>query len=235
MGPGAALGERQMVVLVREIRKGNRILLPSEEASQLCELLGRLNATQGAGQGQRLNNTLALPLSRGGIQAIKQLSVLLLVANRGFFNRHPSRFNQGCCLGRRSHFKAVGRQFPYVGRRTGRSPVAARWSNGGEGAIKDKGSARVFGINPSYQHRNLPSEMFTTKKCRSHMLHGARWQVALLAPPVPWKILPYQFRIRHQVLGEVQKSRSGDLLVYLGGVIFQFHSMLVAFVSIGIS
>jgi hypothetical protein len=39
MGPGAALGERQMVVLVREMRKGNRILLPSEEASQLCEFV----------------------------------------------------------------------------------------------------------------------------------------------------------------------------------------------------
>jgi hypothetical protein len=114
MGPGAALGERQMVVLVREIRKGNRILLPSEEASQLCELLGRLNATQGAGQAQRLNNTLALPLSRGGNQAIKQLSVLLLVANRGFFNRHSSRFNQGRCLGRRSHFVSISRQVPHV-------------------------------------------------------------------------------------------------------------------------
>ena len=126
MGPGAALGERQMVVLVREIRKGNRILLPSEEASQLCELLGRLSATQGAGQGQRLNNTLALPLSRGGNQAVKQLSVLLLVANRGFFSRHPSRFSQSRCLGRGRHFKAISRQVTYVGRRTGRNPVAVR-------------------------------------------------------------------------------------------------------------
>ena len=33
MGPGAALGVRQMVVLVREMRKGNRLMLPSEEAS----------------------------------------------------------------------------------------------------------------------------------------------------------------------------------------------------------
>ena len=114
MGPGAALGERQMVVLVREMRKGNRLMLPSEEASQLRDLLGRLNATQGAGQGQRLTNTLALPLSRGGNQAIKQLSVLLLVANWGFFNRHPSRFNPSRCLGRGSHFVSISRQVPHV-------------------------------------------------------------------------------------------------------------------------
>ena len=114
MGPGAALGERQMVVLVREMRKGNRLMLPSEEASQLRDLLGRLNATQGAGQGQRLNNTLALPLSRGGNQAIKQLSVLLLVANWGFFNRHPSRFNQSRCLGRGRHLVSISRQVPHV-------------------------------------------------------------------------------------------------------------------------
>ena len=126
MGPGAALGERQMVVLVREMRKGNRLMLPSEEASQLRDLLGRLNATQGAGQGQRLNNTLALPLSRGGNQAVEQLSLLLLGPNWGVSNRYPSRFNQGCCLGWGSHLKAVGSQVPYVGRRTGRSPVAVR-------------------------------------------------------------------------------------------------------------
>ena len=126
MGPGAALGERQMVVLVREMRKDNRLMLPSEEASQLRDLLGRLNATQGAGQGQRLNNTLALPLSRGGNQAVEQLSLLLLGPNWGVSNRYPSRFNQSRCLGRGNHFKAVGGQVPYVGRRAGRSPVAVR-------------------------------------------------------------------------------------------------------------
>ena len=127
MGPGAALGERQMVVLVREMRKGNRLLLPSEEASQLRDLLGRLNATQGAGQGQRLTNTLALPLSRGGNQAVKQQSELLLVANRGFFNRYPSRFDQGRCLGRGSHFVSVRGQIPHVKPRgRWRSPVAVQ-------------------------------------------------------------------------------------------------------------
>ena len=126
MGPGAALGERQMVVLVREMRKGNRLMLPSEEASQLRDLLGRLNATQGAGQGQRLNNTLALPLSRGGNQAVEQLSLLLLGPNWGVSNRYPSRFNQGCCLGRGSPFVSISIQVPYVGRRTRRNPVAVR-------------------------------------------------------------------------------------------------------------
>ena len=114
MGPGAALGERQMVVLVSEMRKGNRLMLPSEEASQLRDLLGRLNATQGAGQGQRLTNTLALPLSRRGNQAVKIYSVLLLGPNCGFFNRHPSFLEQGCCLGWRSRFVSVRGQIPHV-------------------------------------------------------------------------------------------------------------------------
>ena len=57
--------------LVREIRKGNRVWLPLEEVSRLRDLLGRLNATQGTGQGQQLTKTLALPLSRGGNQAVK--------------------------------------------------------------------------------------------------------------------------------------------------------------------
>lgn len=127
MGPGAALGERQMVVLVREMRKGNRVWLPLEEVSRLRDLLGRLNATQGAGQDQRLTNTLARPLTRDGNQAVKNFSVLLLVANRGFFNRYPSRFDQGRCLGRGSHFVSVRGQIPHVKPRgRWRSPVAVQ-------------------------------------------------------------------------------------------------------------
>ena len=40
--------------------------------------------------------------------------VPLLDENRGFFNRHPSRFDQSRCLGWRSHFVSVRRQIPHV-------------------------------------------------------------------------------------------------------------------------
>ena len=69
---------------------------------------------QGSGQGQRLSNTLALPLSRYGNQAVKTYSVLLLGPNCGFFNRHPSFLEQGCCLGWRSRFVSVRGQIPHV-------------------------------------------------------------------------------------------------------------------------
>ena len=40
--------------------------------------------------------------------------VPLLDENRGFFNRHPRRFDQSRCLGLRSHFVSVRGQVPHV-------------------------------------------------------------------------------------------------------------------------
>ena len=68
--------ENSASYIVREMRKGNRVWLPGEEVSRLRDLLGRFNTTQGTGQGQQLTNTLALPLARGGNQAVKDFSVL---------------------------------------------------------------------------------------------------------------------------------------------------------------
>jgi len=45
----------------------------------------------------------------------------------------------------------------------------------------------------------------------------------------------YQFRTKHQVLGEVQKSRSGVLLVHFEFVFFYFQSVAWGLVSIEIS
>jgi hypothetical protein len=63
--------ENSASYIVREMRKGNQVWLPNEEVSRLRDLLGRLNATQGTGQGQQLTKTLAPPLARGGNQAVK--------------------------------------------------------------------------------------------------------------------------------------------------------------------
>ena len=112
--------------------------------------------------------------------------------------------------------------------------VVILWTDNAAKHVEDVSTARIIGQIPA-AIKSFPSEMFTTKKCRCHMLRDARWQVEALAPPALWKTLPYQFRTRHQVLGEVQKSRSGVLLVYLGVVIFQFHSMVVDLFSISIS
>ena len=68
--------ENSASYIVREMKKGNRIWLPGEEVSRLRDLLGRFNTIQGTGQGQQLTNTLALPLARGGNQAVKDFSVL---------------------------------------------------------------------------------------------------------------------------------------------------------------
>jgi len=62
--------------IVREIEKGNRMWLPSEEVSRLRDLLGKLNATQPQSAGPGVTQTLALPLKRGGNQAVKEFIVL---------------------------------------------------------------------------------------------------------------------------------------------------------------
>lgn len=68
--------ENSASYIVREMRKGNRIWLPEEEVSRLRDLLGKLNATQPRGTGPGVTQTLALPLARGGNQAVKDFSVL---------------------------------------------------------------------------------------------------------------------------------------------------------------
>lgn len=68
--------ENSASYIVHEMRKGNRIWLPEEEVSRLRDLLGKLNATQPRGTGPGVTQTLALPLARGGNQAVKDFSVL---------------------------------------------------------------------------------------------------------------------------------------------------------------
>ena len=99
--------------------------------------------------------------------------------------------------------------------------------------MEDVSTAHIIGQIPA-AIKSFPSEMFTTKKCRCHMLRDARLQVQVLAPPALLKTVPCQFRTWLQVLGEVQKSHSGVLLVYLGVVIFQLLSMVLGLVSNGI-
>ena len=64
--------------------------------------------------GQRKGGTILRRSPNRGAGRQCSTGVPLLDENRGFFNRHPSRFDQSRCLGWRSHFVSVRRQIPHV-------------------------------------------------------------------------------------------------------------------------